>query len=212
MSGVRVHIDVGTRLQIQISSVKARLTSELIGLKPYEFMIIAMPLIPGILDQINENDQVIVRYERDGTIYGFEAYLIRHVVRPSPMLFITYPDVVESLELRGEKRIHSLVPCEIETKKIKKESLILDLSTGGCRISIDKGKNIKEDVFKVGDVLIINFSLPNISRDFSLIGKLRNVKSDQNKLILGLQFADMDQEARNNIQTYIENLIHYVQT
>ncbi len=72
-----MHMEVGTKLKIQIEGSKAKLESELMGIEDHQRLLIKMPPIYTVIDAskfVYKGKTIFVRYQAKGSVFGFQTF------------------------------------------------------------------------------------------------------------------------------------------
>jgi hypothetical protein len=146
---------------------------------------------------------MILRYLYEGTVFGFEAGLIRVLRRPGKLLFVEYPKRIERYDLRSHKRVDCMLPAGSEMGDRQDRGSIVDISETGCRYVI-QGKD-EQDVLAVlvSDRMTLKFRLPGVAEEVVVAGFVRNINQDNRQTTLGIQFHEVSEEIRKMIDEYI---------
>lgn len=200
---VHFHIDLGTPLIIELGGMEGRLKSTLVGMESGQNMILRIPMIPGIRDKLYEGNRIVVRYVHCGTVYGFESVVLGFVMKPTQVMFISYPKVIEIHNLRKYQRVDCFFPVEIEVGSQRHCGAVLDISTGGCRLVAELSGPLE---LNVGGAVKLYFQLTG-SRPLS--GIAQNINRDSEKATIGIAFNCPELEQRRNIETYVAEMLKY---
>ena len=133
-SGLRLNMDLGTSLQIEIQGLDAKIKTKLIGMETWEYLILKAPTgYTGIRNKMVEGNKVVVRYVQEGSVYGFEAYILGVLEKPVSLLVIDYPRAVEEKTLRKTERRDCYIICTLGMDGEESEGVLVDISATGCR-------------------------------------------------------------------------------
>ena len=89
--GIRFSMEIGNTIQVQLSEKSERIKAKFIGMDPGAYLIISVPNIVELKEQIFRGREVVLRYITGGTIFGFESNVIALNLQPVRPLFLTYP-------------------------------------------------------------------------------------------------------------------------
>lgn len=202
-AGYKVEFAVGRRCLVQFEPKGQKYTASIIGIEPFDFFIVRLPLVPGIQKWMTGGGSAVVRMEQGGTLYGFTSDILAAHIRPAPMLMLSYPENVEYLQLREHKRTRCMLPVELVSEFFNASGFVTDLSLGGCRAVIDWHE--KDRVFNMmsGDNLELHLPVDGVhTKDFS--AQLMNLREGVRQYALGLRFVSG--EAPGEVGTLIERL------
>ncbi|MDR2406107.1 MAG: flagellar brake protein [Deltaproteobacteria bacterium] len=128
----------GLRIRIlAMETTRSKWNTLLIGARPGRYLIFDMPKVNNIPVKLDDGSRWAVNFISHGQIFTFYSEVIGSSFRPVPIVFFSYPDVVEISNLRNDKRYPVNIPVTIETTTdspplLVTKGLILDLSWGGC--------------------------------------------------------------------------------
>jgi c-di-GMP-binding flagellar brake protein YcgR len=203
-----LRIGMGTTLQFQIGKKGAefRATAVLVGLVPDEYLIIRVPPIPGILSRLNEGDPMIVRYLYGGNLYGFTSKILTQIYKPTLMLFVAYPEAVETLNLRRTPRVQCCFPATLTRNSRTFRAVVLDISQGGSRVGLDIDE-VGAFSFEIDQTVKLRFHLTGVAAPEQVImGRIKNLKKDALHCEIGIQFDQENEPVLVNIKQFIDNL------
>jgi c-di-GMP-binding flagellar brake protein YcgR len=201
-------IGVGATLHIKIKGVEARLKSCVVGLELDKFLIIRTPRMAGIETMLFEGDKVSVIYLCSGTVYGFHTTLLYSIQKPSPLIFLSWPELIESKDIREFQRVEAYLPATASIHGIECKGIISDISVGGCRFTATTSLSKTEGdaiQIQVGEPILLIFELPGVSELKQLAGETRNVAQDSSGTTTwGVQFAETNAEMLNEVVSYMK--------
>jgi c-di-GMP-binding flagellar brake protein YcgR len=199
-------IGIGTRLQFQlgIKGQEFKAAGVLIGMVPYEYLIIRVPAIPGILSRLNEGEMIVVRYVYAGHVHGFSSTILNSIQKPGLIVFVTYPSEVEAMNLRKAQRMDCFFPASVKTDMGDYKAVIVDISVGGCRTRLDY-EVVESSSIDIDQTIAISFHLTGMAEEQVINGKVKNLKKDSQFFEMGVQFDQENEAVLNNVKLYIES-------
>ncbi|MDR3205208.1 MAG: flagellar brake protein [Deltaproteobacteria bacterium] len=154
----------GQRVRLlAMETTKSKWTTVLIGSKIGQYLILEVPKVNNLPIVLDDHSQWAVNFINQGLIFSFNSEIISSILRPFPLVFISFPSETQVSNLRTDKRypVHiqaifkilgpwpgstaaeaqgsshlSFSSAEASTASptiIK--GLILDLSWGGCLVA-----------------------------------------------------------------------------
>lgn len=132
-----MNAQIGATALLETYGVKERVKCKLAGWGKDEFVMLKAPLSPGIRSRVTEGSQLAIRYLHQGELVGFRAEYIAFLVRPFPLLFVSYPYSFETHTLRGNHRLNCNLLATLAVAGTSFRGVILDISPGGCRFFFD---------------------------------------------------------------------------
>ncbi len=205
---VSFHCPLGTDLVLRFEGVEARLKSTLIGEAWGEFLIVRTPKVIGAESLLSRGDPIKVIFIHDGTIYGFVSKFIHQVRVPSPLLFISCPESMERHDMRKNLRVDCFIPSTIHIDdKIAYRGVVSDLSTGGCRITMNHEGGDQSAHLEPENKVVIAIEMLGINPDRGIPGIVKNLHHDAKKIHIGVEFSTSDPDVLSRIQEYIEHIL-----
>ncbi|MBT0587193.1 flagellar brake domain-containing protein [Alteromonas oceanisediminis] len=206
----------GTTVDLQISTPTSpkRVKTVYVGMDYPRCMIFQTPNINkyGITkDLLYSNNTVIIRYVLEGSagqVIAFKAKINHIQSSPSQLFFTTVPTSLQSLGLRSEKRASPGIASEITFSSVgsSKKSLIVDVSQSGCRIAIDEDELKSLDGSVLDADSDINICVDLSEKTLILDGIIRNSKSEDGYVFVGVQFKSISNDIDVLLKRHIINV------
>lgn len=207
-AAARAHIELGTELQMEIAEHELRVKTELIGVLPDRLLIVKTPPQHMVENKLFQGSMLTVRYIHRGTVFGFKSQIIDIITKPAKLMFITYPRETEHFELRRQRRGECFLPATITVGDRAVDGIVMDISKSGCGFTIKTAENDPiAGMFEVNGDVTIALQLPGVEGVVIVPGGQRNVKKDSRKVSVGVQFTEMDPDARKRVYDFIEGLL-----
>lgn len=205
-TGVRLSLDIGTRMAVNLGMQKGddgRIPADLVGMVHFEYIILRLPWVPGLRTRLVAGAGVTVRFVSNGELCGFQAQILTHIPKPSLLLFLTYPEVIEKLVLRQHKRMQCALPVQMHSRRGDAQGVIADLSHGGCKVAFDvRGQQgLRQTV--VDDVLVLRVPLNSEGVAVAVTCTVRSVEMDVSRMQLGLSFTEADKDFWAALETFL---------
>ena len=189
-------MNVGITFRLQIEGASRRLSSELIGIDEGRYLIVKMPplhTLKNISNLLIEGKEIIVKYMYKGKMFGFQSRIIDLVHKPFKLVFIKYPDKIDSYDVRGYKRIECFLPANIKIAEHIIEGCITDISRAGCLFAIETPEHEGSvNVLELSKEIRIGFNLPGIAEELSVDAMQKSVKKDTDGTSIGIEFIKID--------------------
>ena len=204
--GARLSLEIGTRMAVTIGSQKGddgRVAADLVGMVHYEYLILRLPWVPGLRSRLVGGATATVRFVNDGELCGFQVPILTHIAKPSLLLFLEYPEVIEKLALRQHKRVQCALPVQLHSRRGDAHGVIADLSRGGCRMAIDARGQLGLRQTVVDDVLVLRVPLNSEGIPLAVTCTVRSVEMDANRMQLGLSFTEADNDFWTALEAFL---------
>ncbi len=196
-------MEIGITFRIEIAGDEESISCVLIGIENGKYLIIRTPPLHALDNAsypLTRDKNIYVKYVYKGTIFGFQSKVIDSIYEPFKLLFIEYPEKIESYDFRGNKRVECYLPAFIRIADRRIEGSITDISRAGCLYEIktselDKCKNL----FESNKEIDIVFQLPGIKEALSANAKQRSTKTDKSKASIGIEFVYMENKDKTKL-------------
>ncbi len=105
---------------------------------------------------------------------------------------------------KDERRLSRRVPLDIWVEEIGEDTVYFyrteDISLGGI--------SFKQTIpHPVGTELNLKFKLPNMDKEMIVVGKVVNIKKDDESIGMGVKFIKLPEDVIRAIEEYIESMI-----
>jgi c-di-GMP-binding flagellar brake protein YcgR len=214
-SGRPFFFPVGLPVQIEISGVSIKMSSVSVGYLTDNCLIIKYPstgAFGSIASRLFKGNKVTVRYISDGDVLGFQSELLATISEPVKLLFVAYPTLIARRSLRSSRRVECYLPADLNVERAKngdivRDGIVTDISGMGCNLNMVKESpdRVLPDV-RVNDSVVLHLQLPGMENRIDLSGNIRNIQRDSQKISMGIQFNDIDEEKKMRITDYISTL------
>lgn len=207
-TGSRLSLEIGTRMAVTIGSQKGddgRVASDLVGMVHFEYLILRLPWVPGLRSRLVGGASATVRFVNQGELCGFQVSILTHIAKPSLLLFIEYPDVLEKLALRQHKRLQCALPVQVHSRRGDAQGVVADLSRGGCRMAVDvRGQqSLRQTVGE--DVIVLRVPLSSDGLPVAVTCTVRSVDIDASRMLLGLSFTEADDDFWTALDSFLSS-------
>jgi hypothetical protein len=202
----KLGLELNTRVFVRLNPLSRRsvpLQGEFLGISHYDFLILRLPSVPGLVKKLLPHTRVEIRYLTEGAVNTFTTEIITHSFKPTLLLYTTYPDRMSILETRKHQRISCALPITLLSPQGDAVGVIWDLSMGGCRIAVElKGQSAMRQL-AVNDTVVLQTILSANGQPSRGIGVIRSAEIAGSRLSLGLSFDE-------NSKSFIEALTGYL--
>lgn len=198
-------ISVGAKLLLDLGNDKHhRVTGKLIGWKSSESILVSIPLFIGIRNYMESGCCVTCRYMYEGIVYGFRSYVQGYVAHPESIVFLSFPDSWESVELRRQERLPCFFPASFEVGGYEAMGILNDISEMGCRIICGPSReNVLEHII-LGAETVIRFCPFGEQPWYEISALVVNAETDEKKITgIGFKFPRTTEDFRKKIKSYI---------
>lgn len=193
-------------IQLTTASTTKRVRTEFVGMDGTRCMIFSYPdegKWGSLNDGIFKDKAIIARYileDDTGEIIAFKVKVLLVATKPSHLIFTTFPLNIQTHDLRAEPRAQTRIATSLfdaQTDSAICDSVVLDISVNGCRMSIKKGNSDAKP--KLRQLVKMYFAASKDKKIF-LTGTVMNSKSDEVSLYYGVKFETPEDEVNQLLQ------------
>ena len=198
----RLFVELGTSLRLETSEKTKSLSGKLIGMKVGSYLIIEISGDKSDSLSLSKEERVQVTYINQDDIFTFSSIVLRMLNDPDNLVFLQYPDMVKSCNIRSHKRVECFLPINTKTLDRQDPGIITNISARGCLCMIDyflSWKNIN------GQEIKLIFSHGDLET-LSITGEVRSAQIQGQQIKLGIQFNEIDQFSRSLLTALVPAL------
>jgi hypothetical protein len=205
-------LEIGIKLLIDFDHLAVSFRSTLVGIEYGKYLLLKAPGPFGRIDHdLFKVEDLIIKSLYKGTIYAFRSKLMSIISKPSKLMFIEYPKIIEHHELRLHKRFKCSIVTQIELNNKERGGVIENISLGGCLCIIETfstDKNFLHDL--LNNPIPFRCHFPGSKGEVRFRGEIKNTKKKSDEIVVGIKFIYMDSvdEVQDIINNYIQ-LIEY---
>jgi len=203
----------GTPLFLEFGTNGNHHKSSFVGFEPNRYVIIRNPPScreTNLAKKYYIGSKLIIKYQFNGNVVGFTSKIVDSLHYPSHLLFVSYPETIETYNLRSYPRYDCLFKATINTKFGSFTGLIKNISIGGCFFVCDMDNDNTIDPMQLKE------SNVTITIDLQSMGKVTcqahvaNLHIDVKNISCGIQFDELDQPYKETLTNYIEHIEEYL--
>ncbi|WP_319542906.1 flagellar brake protein [uncultured Pseudodesulfovibrio sp.] len=183
---------------------KEKLSGRIIGLSEYKYLILEIPLVIGHRARYAPGSTVIVKFVKEGTVYGFYSEILQIHYDPAPVMYLKYPSEVEPFEFRAHKRFAGRIPARMFNDEAHYHCLINDISSGGCSLTVYQASLKGKEHVSLDDKASLVFSLSGLG-EIELSCTVKSMSQEASATNYGLEFHATG-EAYKQMGRYLEML------
>lgn len=204
-------LGIGTSLSVGFSDVSVNITSSLVGMEFGEYIITTPPEpLASIRTKLFQGNKIVIRFLYKGQVIAFPSEIIDYITGPKHLVFVKYPKKMIQQNIRSAKRIECMIPAITFINKREVKMVITDISPKGCGLVIHVADENEIPSIKINSEINIKSEYLLGTGELDLKGVVKNSRRKQGKLFIGLQFSDLHQKVRKNIDSYnlfLENFV-----
>lgn len=202
-TSVQIHIELGTKLLLEIEDVNMPVNSIFVGLKANEFFIASQPSSYSMIKhKLFRGNPMVIKYLHNGTVYAFPTKIIDIIDKPVPLILFVYPKFLQSQTIRSYRRNDCLIPARIIVNNTEKNGIIKDLSEEGCGCSFRYQPNSKIRLKTAGSI-ILHCQFPGIEGEIDLSCVIQNIRKEGANEIIGMKFESLSEHSSAIIYDYL---------
>lgn len=202
----KLYLELGTAAMINFDRAQTPIKAVYVGMERGSYIILRCPTGVGVHDFLFEGNRAVVKYVSKGQVFGFKSKVMGYMFKKRLILVVMeYPDLVETHDLRGERRIEYLTPARLSTATHTVEGFVVDISTSGCKFVSDEPG---ADNINFIELKHVNLSFQLVGREgmYSFGCEVKNIRNEKKTISLGLMFSRVDAEAIQGVKEYVEQV------
>jgi hypothetical protein len=199
-------IALGSELNMQVDGMEEKFKSILVGIEAPVYLMVRMQIPTRFRSQIDKGTVFVVRYLYLGNVYGFKTKSIGSVEKPYKITFLSYPETVESLNIRRAQRVSCFIPATVEINKKQIRGLVMEISRSGTRFKISTNTDIINET-AINDLLKISFPLLGFEGIHTFKGIIKSINTDSEGISFGIQFEDIKPSVEGMIDGYVRDVL-----
>lgn len=197
-------IQIGTKISLKFKDNQQEPECIFVGLEAPNYLIIRLPqAIEGTA--IQEGRSLQATFTTSGNFYRMKTSIL-YFLEKYQLIFLSYPHEYEINALRKESRINCNIPATVTIQRKSLKGLITDISNNGCQFSVKIPTTFK--LYRVSVLTDIDLSLSALgqSDQTRLKGKVRNTNIDEKKIVLGIEFDQLEDHFTQRLSGFIEKM------
>jgi hypothetical protein len=199
-----IHAPVGRPTAIAFGSAQMQEAGVFVGYEQDRYIIVRLPSDFSDID-LKPGQRVHLKYDFAGTAYRYESSVL-HYLNKFGLVFLSYPGSVETNSLRKEDRISCRIPATASIQSRPLKGLVTDISRHGCQFCVRIPATFKLQQVSVLEEVSLSLFLNGDEHPEPLKCKVRNTNFDEFKIVLGIEFGQMEQRLAQRLEGYMEKL------
>ncbi|MBQ4879776.1 flagellar brake domain-containing protein [Pseudoalteromonas luteoviolacea] len=193
-------------MEIVLPANRKRIKTEFVGALENQFIILNHPShqrLGAAMDYVKEGTEVIVRAlpeEGDGQIIAFKETIKSVTTHPARLIYLYYPNEVQTYKLRAQTRIPTLIPAVLNVEGKSEVGVIKDISLAGLMFDVQK-THLPEELKELSCEILIE---GKDAKKLTLVGKVCRVKENQEEIVsLGIHLESQDKQVQAILKDYL---------
>ncbi|WP_243544055.1 flagellar brake protein [Pseudodesulfovibrio tunisiensis] len=203
--GIKLEVSPGRDVIVHVPGTDQNYRGTIVGNDPYEFAIAKVRIPSKVRKQLSFGSAVVLRYIHKGTVYGFRTAMLNFITSPTPLLFFSYPDVIEKIDLRQSSRVRCNIDATLHAVDGDVECIVINVSETGCKIATRDDRRGPLRDMEPDSKYIVSMNLGDMGK-LKLPIAVKNIKSRKGILNLGTMFLDSKPEEMDQINRYLEKI------
>jgi len=198
----RLFLELGTALQLSPDDPDRAVSGELIGMRVGQYLIVRVSEKNWHKATPVPDESLQVRYILSDDVLGFKTRILRTVQNPDYLIFLAYPQDVESCNIRSEKRVECFLPARMILDNHPMDTIVININKSGCLAQVEDCPKL--DCCRLTPVTI---KLPYGQFDtLTLEGDIRTETRKGNQAKFGILFQDLDGFSKKVLATLVPAL------
>jgi len=199
----RLAIDLYAKMILEFPADKERMNCRFIGLMPGEYLVIRVPLLPGIKQRLVQGNSVELRFLHQGRLVGFKTEVLVYQPTPFSLMFVRYPHDLEQHDLRRERRMECRLATSITKDEVCWQGVTVDISKGGCNFMFDAAVSGNPALNK-GDSVSGAFQIMGAEEEHSFHAVVASLGNKKGRWTMGLTFSGEESAPSEKVYQYLK--------
>lgn len=196
-------LELGTALLLEPENSEDSASSQLIGMQVGSYLIVQLPEHHWKRTRhLSTGETLHARYVLSDDVFEFKTHIIRILEEPDYLLFLDYPKVVESCNIRSEKRVECFLPVRITLDRFCLNGTIVNINKSGCLCVVDDVPGL--DSCSAG-YLTLNLPYGRVD-SLSIKARIRSTRKKGNQTSFGLLFENLEGFSKNVLSALVPAL------
>ncbi len=199
----RLRVGQSAILEKELSHEKSLCT--ILGWEPEHMVLLSLPSKVGQLGFLHTSNAVVIRFLFLGKAYGFVTKVM-DLIRDHDLVLVSWPRRLEEVELTREMRFEVKMNISASLKSKSgpefqpEESIkLLDISTGGCRLSVARNQDNLESYYS-GREIEMRIPVAGQTDPAPVRVHIRNTAVTGEDLELGTQFRPGQEDVLERVR------------
>ncbi|MEH0021422.1 MAG: flagellar brake protein [Desulfobacter sp.] len=198
----RLFIEMGTALQLDHEDPDRSVSGELIGMQVGKYLIVRLSEKNWKKSRFKAGEHLTTKYILSNDVFGFKVHIIRTVKTPDFLVFLEYPEDVQSCNIRSEKRVECFLPVRLVLDDTELSGAVVNMNKNGCLAMVDGCPELE-----CCRLTPVTLHLPyGQFDDLTLNGDIMSATRQGNQTRFGILFEDLDGYARKVLATLVPAL------
>lgn len=197
-SGIKLNMGVGAPLQLQFEGEEVSVKGVLAGLETDRVIMVRIPASDRIRDYLDQDRAVAVRYVVSNALHTFRSTVLKHTWHPFPLLFLSYPESIDRVDLRKSPRTDSFIRAKVFIGKEQHPGAMVDLSRAGCRLVVKFSSGCPPQAMAINERIKLAADFSGKGNYEPIEGIIRNAMVDNDKAVLGIHFMERESLSRSS--------------
>lgn len=198
----RLFIELGTTLLLEPEDPERGVSSQLIGMDVGKYLIVQIADQNGEKSRLTAGEPLKVKYILSDDVFGFNSHIIRTIQDPDDLLFLEYPQNVESCNIRAKKRVECFLPIQIRMEEECLEGVIVNINKNGCLCMVDNSVPL-ECCQTTPVTLQLAYGQ---FESLSIKGEIRSSRMDGSQTRFGILFDELGNFSKQVLTTLVPAL------
>lgn len=205
-------MSVGDRALVELQGVKRRFQTHIVGWVEGECCLLKLPQQLGAADYLCPEKRLLMRLLNDrGELLGFQSS-VKGIIHCPRLLVIDYPSHVEAISLRKAERATCFIPATLSTSEVAAEGYVLNISRGGLQFASEPGMTGLKEHVRTEESVELAFQFIGWSGVRTVCGLVRTVKSEDDKVFVGVEFLEPNPAVVSSIDEYVAKVVEYMES
>ncbi len=208
-----IPLNIGAQLEIESRKLGISLKSMMVGVLHGKYLIVTTPSpVHMVQKALLSEDKIVIKYIHNGKLFMFKTILLKAIVDPHSLLFLSYPSIIHHHDFRSARRAALFIPCTFQIPgSLVCPGVLLDISSEGSLLQVSTKNNQLLSNVVLDEHVRLRCLLPGFAEEQDITGQVKNIRKDHMETKIGIKFTQLPKNVREKIEHYLSSVEKFAQ-
>ena len=189
-------------MHLESNALNQACACELVGMRAGSYLIVRIPEKQGKAAPFTTIQELRVKYILSDDVFGFDARVLKTLEEPEAILFLDYPEEVENINIRADRRVECFLPISLELADTPHRGTLLNINKSGCLCRMEIHPSLTP---QNGNSITLHLPYGPYET-VAIQGDIRSCRQVGSHVSMGIQFQALDGFAQKLLTRLVPNL------
>ncbi|MEO5361572.1 MAG: flagellar brake protein [Nitrospirota bacterium] len=199
--------DIGVPIEITSDAMLSKVAGFIVDVTS-DTIIIKPRGIEDFQDKMPKGTDITIRCFMGETVFRFKTVIKDIVFKPTMLVTVDSPELIQKEERRDKRRINCKLPCILVVKDNKIKACVQDLTPTGCRCSLYESGMLDrwsaKFLFEEDCAVEIFIPVGGSKKELPIKGMIKYLSTAYDKFDIGIEFHMSVEEEKEMIETILK--------